>query len=368
MVRSRVVFVGLVAASLAACGPKPKPVKAKKPVKEVKDETPTPPPETEADREAKRTIAAHAIIPEGSSCLPATLKDAGAPRLELGVVNDAPTICAFDQDSSRMLGPVGCFAVDLTTSALTYKEPHPLPGLGFAVAIQGGAARGYPVSETGTAHIVWSSDQKSTAILAGEKVHVFDAAAKTQSHEFAVNGDKGVTGSPAAIYWVGETIFVENGDGNVWAFKAADGTLLGGIEVLGGKPGQLVSVKGGSFSILNTKLVGLADAGWNTMTQYETDSGKRSKMVRKVAKAPCKAEDADAFYKTGTASDAKCQDFLTKNVGYLVGANGILGSKNLLIVLRGARLGELGVIDPKTLVEQKKLIKLPWCEAGAPKE
>ena len=37
------------------------------------------------------------------------------------------------------------------------------------------------------------------------------------------------------------------------------------------------------------------------------------------------------------------------------------------MVLRGPRLGELGVLDAKSL-DEKKAIKLPWCEGGERKE
>ena len=45
------------------------------------------------------------------------------------------------------------------------------------------------------------------------------------------------------------------------------------------------------------------------------------------------------------------------------GATAVMGSKSLLVLLRGPRLGELAVMDPKSLAE-KRAIKLPWCEAG----
>jgi hypothetical protein len=42
----------------------------------------------------------------------------------------------------------------------------------------------------------------------------------------------------------------------------------------------------------------------------------------------------------------------------------VAGTKNLLMLLRGPRLGELAVVDAKTLAEHKA-IRMPWCdEAG----
>ena len=74
-----------------------------------------PPPhvETEADREKKRHAEAIAIVPEGSKCLPTALKDDGAPRARARRVGTDAVVCAVDQDKSRLLGPVGCWKVDL---------------------------------------------------------------------------------------------------------------------------------------------------------------------------------------------------------------------------------------------------------------
>jgi hypothetical protein len=41
-----------------------------------------------------------------------------------------------------------------------------------------------------------------------------------------------------------------------------------------------------------------------------------------------------------------------------------MGSKSLVVMLRDDRLGELAVMDPKSLAE-KSAIKMPWCTAEA---
>ena len=46
-----------------------------------------------------------------------------------------------------------------------------------------------------------------------------------------------------------------------------------------------------------------------------------------------------------------------------MGATAIMGKKSLVVMMRGDRLGELGVLDPK-LLSEKRAIKLPWCEKG----
>ena len=52
-----------------------------------------------------------------------------------------------------------------------------------------------------------------------------------------------------------------------------------------------------------------------------------------------------------------------KASGHLMGANAVMGSKSMLVLLRGDRLGEFAVLDARTLAE-KKSIKMPWCDAA----
>ncbi|MBA3539423.1 MAG: hypothetical protein H0T79_07315 [Deltaproteobacteria bacterium] len=370
------VISGLVTVAFGCGGGKPK--------KAVKTPAPKPDtgetaakPETETDRESNRLTAAQAIIPAGSSCLPTSLKEPGAPRLELAAVETTPMLCAFDTDSSRLLGPVGCFKLDLGTGGLAYEAPRPLPGIGFAVKLDDNCARGFCLPKTAKlpadkrAHLTWSTDSKRVAALVGEEVHVFEADSKAHQSTFSIRGDKGVPGDAVSVHWVGDALFVEGAEGaGVWVYKP-DGTAVGPIEVLGGKAGTLVSTKGGSLSVLDKNRVGITEQGFTTMTTYEVDTGKRGRVSRKVPKAPCKPEELDAFWKDAEAVGAgKCKEHLTKTFGYFVGATAIAGSKNLLVLLRGARLGELGVVDPKTLLEQKKVFKLAWCgaEGGAAPE
>jgi hypothetical protein len=100
------------------------------------------------------------------------------------------------------------------------------------------------------------------------------------------------------------------------------------------------------------------------VTVYETANGQRAKLVRKLTKPPCKNEEVDAYWKDDNDKvGAKCKDALAKNFAHLQGATAVAGSKNFLVMLRGPRLGELAVLDSKTLAE-KKAIKLPWCTGG----
>src|ERR1700733_6316951 len=111
-----------------------------------------PPPhkETEEDRAKKRHDAAVAIVPDGSTCLPTALKADNAPRLELAGEGADAVLCAVDGDPSRLLGPIGCWTIDLKnvdakTNAvgLVYKDASPLPGHNVDVLLDGKCARGY---------------------------------------------------------------------------------------------------------------------------------------------------------------------------------------------------------------------------------
>jgi len=103
----------------------------------------------------------------------------------------------------------------------------------------------------------------------------------------------------------------------------------------------------------------------STLTIYEIDTGKRTKLVRKIPASACKKEELDAmWHDTSAGAPAKCKEFFFKNYAHLIGADAVAGTKNLLVLLRGPRLGELAVIDAKTLAE-RKVIKLPWCDASS---
>jgi hypothetical protein len=339
------------------------------------DVKPLPPPETDADREKRRHAEALAIVPDGSPCLPPELKNTTAPRLELGVIEGGAIVCAFDQERTRLLGPVACWKVELggaTPGTLTYQPAAPLPGRGLAVMFDDRCARGYclpkdaKVPSDPVALMAWNLDGSKVAVLSGENVHIFDAASKAHETSFSIRGDKGVTGDPSALHWNGDAIFIEAGDVNssgVWVFKP-DGIPVGPIEALGGKDKALLSTRNGSFVLLDPKQVAISEQGFSALTIYEIESGKRTKVVRKLPASACKKDELDALWKDASATvSPKCKDYVAKNYAHLIGADAVKGSRNFLALLRGPRLGELAVLDVKTLAELKTF-KMPWCEAG----
>jgi hypothetical protein len=330
-----------------------------------------PPPETEADREVKRHAAAIAIVPEGSSCLPAALRDNGAPRLDLAAVDGEPVVCATDVDKSRLLGPVACWKLALKDGSLTYQPPAPLPGHDVDVKLDGRCARGFCLPQDaqlagdGIGHMSWSSNGK-VAVIAGDEVRLFDAASKDplqdQPASFSIRGDKGAVGPVTGVDYVAGYILVEAGDApanGVWVFKD-DGTARGPITEIGAT--TPISTAKGSLLLLKEDRIAVAEQGFSTVTTYELANGQRTKLVRRVARPSCTTEELGAYWKDGQVSD-KCRDAMAKAYEYLIGASAVEGKSSWLVVLRGPRLGELGVLDMRTLAE-KKAIKMPWCDAA----
>src|SRR6185436_18139220 len=310
----------LASVSLAACrGGKKAP---KDPViKDAGKKKPPEPPETEEEREKKRQAAIKQLIPEGTNCLPDTLKGGSAPRLELAAINGEAVICAVDHERDRLLGVIACWKVEVTSGDLEYTKPVPIPSRGYPVKLEDRCARGYCLpkdakADAKIAHMVWSPDASKVAVNVGDEIYLFDAASKARESNFSIRGDKGVSSDPIQLYWVADSIFVEGSDGAatspVWVFKAADGTQMGALEAIG-KAGKPLSTHGGSFVILDENRVAISEQGFSSLITYEVASGKRAKVVRKLPKTPCKAEETDAYWTDSLDKvSAKCKEFMGK--------------------------------------------------------
>ena len=346
---------------VAACGgdskKKPPP---KRPV--VEKEEPPPPPEPTA--EEKRAKAMAAIVPEDSTCLPLALKEGGAPRLELAAVGSDAVICATDTDRERALGVVGCWKIKLDTGELAWRSREPIPSRGYARKLVDGCVgdlclpKDSKEPETGVALLASSPDGSKDAMLVGDDMHIF-ADGKHEAM-WGIRTEKGMMGDPQRIHWVGDHLFIEGADG-VWVYKAADGTAVGPIVPLGAKGGKPIAPpNGGSLVVLDKQRVAISERGFTFIHTYDADTGKRAKLVRKTGRSPCKTADANKYW-NGEDVPAKCKAFMDKTFAHLVGADVVAGSKNLLVLLRGPRLGELAVLDARSLAE-KTTIRLPWCD------
>lgn len=357
--------------SLLACGGGEK-KKVKKPKGDTVVQAP-PKEETEEDRAKKRHEEALKIVPEGSSCLPAALKEEGGPRLEVAAAGADAILCAVDEQKDRLLGPVGCWKIDLATGGLTYKAPELMPGRGVPVMLEKGCAWGYCLPKEAktsgnSAFIAKDIDGSKVAVLAGDDVHIFDAASKAHESAFTIRGDKGVTNDPSGLHFVSGHVVVEGADQGaysaVWVFKA-DGTQMGPVVALGAKDDKPLSTYKGSVSVLDDKRIGVGEKGLETMTTFQVDTGARAKIVRKMKTKPsCKPAELDAYWHGEDKVPDKCKESIEKLYGPLMGATGVAGRTSFLMVLRGSRLGELAALDQKTL-EEKKSFKLQWCGGEA---
>lgn len=365
----------LAPVALLACGGGKKAAETPKPEPTAEVKPPPAAPETEADREKKRRAEAIAIIPEGSTCLPPELKSPTAPRLELAAIKSDAVVCAIDLERTRLLGPIGCWSIAVSgdnPGAMTYQAPTSLPGRGLAVMLDDHCARGFCLPKDAklpadpVALMAWNLEGSKVAVLAGDDVHIFNAQTKAHESSFSIRGDKGVTSEPTALHWNGDALFIEASDGTtapVWVFTP-DGNPSGPIEALGGRDKAPLSTRSGSFLLLDEARVAVSEQGMSTLTIFEIKTGKRTKLVRKLPASVCKKDELDSWWHDNNANvSAKCKDYVTKNYAHLIGADAVAGTKNLLVLLRGPRLGELAVIDAKTLAE-RKAIKMPWCEAG----
>ena len=356
---------------LLACGGGGGNKPVKKPTNDTKVDSK---PETEADREAKRKKLAHEIVPEGSACLPASLKADNAPRLELGAAGRDALVCAIDQDRERLLGAVACWKLDVLSGKLEYKDPAPLPGRGMSVHPDDKCARGYCLPQAPKSNVVsiaHNLDGSKVAVLADDEVHLFNADTKAHESSFSIRGDKGVTNEAKAVHFVADKILVEGGDEGaysaVWVFKT-DGAPVGPITSLGGKEEKPISTHHGSFSILDKNRVAVAEKGLEMLTTYDVNTGARAKLVRKLPKLSCKPAELDAYWVDGDKVPDKCKDSIIKASGPLMGGTVVAGGKSLVILLRGSRLGEIAIVDNKSLAEKSKL-QMPWCDgAGGGKD
>lgn len=334
-------------------------------------------PASEAAHDAKRDAGVLTIVPPGSNCLPTKLKEDSSLQLELASVGKDPILCAVDTDATRLAGSVGCWKVDLpkmgaNSVPLVYRPAAPLPNHNVDAALVDRCARGFCLPEdaklgdASVAHLSWNNDASKVAVLVGDDLHLFEASTKAHRSSFSIRGDKGVPSEAVAVavYLVGSTAFVVGAEKGVrtgvWGFRS-NGNQLGAINALGGKAKTPVSPNRGAFSVLDPGHVAIADHGMETLTTYEVETGKRTKSVRKLPKSPCKADESEAFWREAKVGK-KCKAALESDFGVFIGATAIMGSTNLLVALQGERLGELAVIDPKSLAEHRKPLKMPWCE------
>ncbi len=321
---------------------------------------------TEADYVKERMKAIHAIVPEGSTCLPEEKL-----TYQLTLAGEEIILCGNDADRERALGQIACWSVDKASHALTYKGETALPGRSTLVKTEAGCARGYcPPTKlpAGPAHIAWSSDSSKVAVVVGTTASLFEADSKKHLSDINLadeaQAEKAVKGNITDFAFVGDTLFVVGAESaavaNVWMFKA-DGTAQGTVGSPNPKEKAPISVHAGSLVVLDSDHVGLSEAGLSALYSVEVSTGKRSKIVRKLPKFACSSKELAAYWSMdGSAVPDKCKTSLDAAVGGFIGSDLIAGKKAMLGTLQGKP--ELVVLDLKNLAE-KTTIKLAVCGA-----
>ncbi|MBP9084498.1 MAG: hypothetical protein KBG15_00205 [Kofleriaceae bacterium] len=361
------VLAGLAAATLvASCGGSSK-KGTRKPKSKIAIKKPGKG-KTEADYARERANAIHAIVPEGSSCLPEEKLN-----LQVALLGEEVVLCGNDTDAERALGQIACWTIDKATGGLTYKAPAPLLGRAMMVKTEVGCARGYcPPTKlpAGAVHVAHSTDGAAAVVVVGTTASIFDVASKQHKFEFdlaaAELAANAISGNVVDMVFVGDTLFVAAGATpsmtKVWMFKT-DGKGLGPVGSPNPKEKDPISVHAGSLSVLDADHVGLSEAGMSALYSIEVSTGKRTKLVRKLPKFSCTPKELAAYWSmAGSEVAAKCKNTVDSAMGPFIGADFIAGKKAMLGSLRGSRRGELVVLDLKTLAE-KTTIKLKVCSS-----
>lgn len=310
---------------------------------------------------------AYALVPPASTCLPAVAHDESKLRLDIAAIGDSARMCAFDNDPERLLGPVGCWNVDLVASTLTYQEPAPLPGRGFAMRVDGTCVRGMCLPEAPknpTVQIAYSLDGQQAAVLADRRIHLFDTASSAHQSDFTIEQKADAV---AAIHFLGKQLLVQTrgDDGAVWVYEP-DGTQIGPITTTS-RDSTPLPWRSGGVALLDASRIAIGERGFEVMTTIDLASNAETRLARKPpTKLRCKPAELEAFWSDPTSDKvgADCKTSLAPLAPF-VGATLIAGRTNFLALLRGDRIGQLAILDGKTLVE-KRAISLPWCGGDEP--
>jgi hypothetical protein len=97
--------------------------------------------------------AAHALIPEGATCIPRSLGkmlENDEVELRLGTVSQRPVLCAIAKHGNAVgtVGTLGCFEVDLKARRLVARAPTLLPGVVIPTRLLNGCSHGLCASGT----------------------------------------------------------------------------------------------------------------------------------------------------------------------------------------------------------------------------
>jgi hypothetical protein len=310
--------------------------------------------EPDAARDAA-PIDAAARLELARACLPVGLRAPGAPRLALGQLDRAAVLCAVPDRGA----PSACWKVELAdgfspAGALTPRRAAPLPGQALTARPGDAVLAPYPYASAGDApvQLAFSDDGEALAIRSGDRIRTYDASSPRPLHEIALAHEPGLAWG--ALHWIGHTIFVEgtrDGALGVWAFDARDE----GAEILAPATTGRWHPAGSTFVALDLLRVGIAAPGLASLTVYDLTA------LHSTARPPARDRSgALAPIVTGTVVRRACPAPPCDDDPSYTGADLVAGTRSLVALLRGPRLGEIAVLDPATLAE-RRTIQLPWC-------
>jgi|GEM_PF-3376354 len=302
------------------------------------------------------------------TCMPAWYGEADygrRPKLTLSRVGDAVVLCAVDQDHERLVGTLGCWAVDPATGGLSAHAAISPPGQGHLAKVTDGCVEGLCAEGLeGETALVATNIDGTRAVVLGDReprFHVFDTATKKEIKAFVnspVDGeadDKAISNEPIEIYFVGQRIYVLGTDAGPWmgVWRFADhGMRLGPI-----KEGEaLASLYGGSLSVLDDGHVGASLRGLDSLIILDVTGGEPVSVRRATPKSPCSAEELDLMgdgAEEGPCAEHIARVFYPWSDAQLVS----LPSGGYLAVQTS---GELVTLDAK-LAETKRF-PAPYCK------
>lgn len=342
--------------------------------------------EEQADDEAaeRRIEAAETHLTESvrhaATCLPATVGPrtaaadgdeadtaSGSPEmlgLQLGVMAGKPVACVvrghppFPPDR-----PLACWDLDLATGAMTSRAAAPLPGRGYAVAFDRDCADGYclpsdemrdapepderytlATSTDGQRAVLWTAMRGSAGV-------VFDQRSRRVVAAIDASDDEGSADDAiVALAFVGSRI-VRTG-----ANAGIDERFLGWTAT-GKRARMTAAMEEAGLQVLSDHELGFVSALGTVLTTIDVASGRRRVATRVIAE--CNAQDREHLRTDALEAAAvrpACAAVWPRVGAPYVGAEWIhLPGGAYAVALTGAQVGELAILDGRTLRETRRV-------------
>jgi len=305
--------------------------------------------------------AAAGVADAAPACLPALATRPGS-ELTLGSIAGVPLACV-----ARGAKVLGCWDIDPRSGTLTARAVSAPPGRSIEAAPDAkGCVDGYCLPATGTAPervLMATSTDGRHAVIGGwgsGAVAVFDTRTKKLLRSFDYSGktdDTIIGNSVVGLLYIGNMLYVRGSDAGpyeaVFAIKD-DGTRLG--QLTDGKE-ALFSIDEGSASALDAERLALTDAFFQQLVIISAKDNSRTVIKRPFVLGPCSEDDLDVT----EPPKKSCEKHFAKTFAPYSGAELVaLPGGDLLLALSGKAVGQLALLDSKTLVEKRRL-RMPIC-------